>query len=126
MCTLLEGPEFICEESQDRDSGQVDNRQLIERWKQKQIEISRWKGRSSPTDYEPGHKVFIQDHLLKRWSIHGVISKKCVAEDGTSENLLVEKDVGKVVIRNARFLKHEWKNSRKHENWKMRVSANNE
>ena len=56
----------------------------------------------------------------------GIITEKRVAEDDTYKSFLVEKDDGKVVIRNARFLKHEWKNSRKHENWKICVSANNE
>ena len=40
----------------------VDHQQLIERRKQKQIEITRRKGRSSPTDYKPGDKVLIRDH----------------------------------------------------------------
>ena len=81
----------------------VDHQQFIERRKQKQIEVSRRKGRSSPTDFEPGDKVVIQDHLSKCWNMPGVITEKHVAEDGTSKSFLVEKSDGRVVIRNARF-----------------------
>ena len=101
----------------------MDHKLLIERRKQKQIKISRKKGRSSPTDYEPSDKVVIQDHLSKRWNIHMVITEKCVAEDGTSKTFLLEKNDGKVVIKNARFLKHAWKTPRKYVNWQIPLSA---
>ena len=68
----------------------VVHQQLIERRKQKHIEISRRKGRSSPSDYKPGEKVHIQDHVSKRWNIQGVISGKRMAEDGTSRSFTLE------------------------------------
>ena len=57
--------------------------------------------------------MVIQDHLSKRWNIPGVITEKRVAEDGTSKSFLVEKNDGKLVIRNVRFVKYVWEKQEK-------------
>ena len=101
----------------------VDHHKLIENRKNKQVEISQKKGRSAPNDFEPGNRVIIQWNLSKRWNIPGAISEKRISEDGSARSFLVEKEDGRTVIRNSRFIKRTWKNSRAHVSRTDPVSA---
>ena len=70
--------------------------------------IALKKGRSSPNDFEIGDRIVVQDVVNKRWSIKGTITQKRWSEDGSHRSFIVEKDDGTEIIRNAKFLKHEW------------------
>ena len=90
----------------------VDHSKLIEARKERQFELAVAKGRSSPHDYLPGDKVYVQDISSKRWKIPAVVKEGRVSEDGTVRSFLVEREDGVQLLRNARFLKHEWRNPR--------------
>ena len=47
----------------------IDHQELIENRKQKQVDISRKKGRSCTNHYEIGDRVLVQDHVSKHWNI---------------------------------------------------------
>ena len=67
--------------------------------------------------------MVIQDNVSKRWNIPGVTTERRIAEDGISRSFLFEKEDGRVVIRNSRFLKHSCKTPRKHMSWNVPGSA---
>ena len=50
----------------------------------------------------------MQDVLNKRWNIQGTIKEKRTSEDGSYRSFIVEKDDGTEILRNAKFLKHQW------------------
>ena len=87
----------------------VDNHRLITNRKDKQIKIAQKKGRSCPNDFEIGDCCVVQDALSKRWNIQGTIREKRTSGDGSFRSFIVEKDDGSEILRNAQFLKHEWK-----------------
>ena len=71
--------------------------------------IALKKGRSCPNDFEIGDRCVVQDNLSKRWNILATIKEKRASEDGTFRSFVVEKDDGSELLRNSRFLKHQWK-----------------
>ena len=90
----------------------VDHHKLIINRRDKQAEIALKKGRSCPNDFEIGDRCVVQDVLNKRWKIQGTIKEKRTSEDGSHRSFIVEKDDGTEILRNARFLKHQWRDPR--------------
>ena len=90
----------------------VDHHKLIINRRDKQAEIALKKGRSCPNDFDIGDRCVVQDVLNKRWNIKGTIKEKRTSEDGSHRSFIVEKDDGTEILRNARFLKHQWKDPR--------------
>ena len=86
----------------------VDHHKLITNRRDKQTEIALKKGRSCPNSFEIGDRCVVQDILSKRWNIQGTIRAKRASEDGTFRSFVVEKDDGSEILRNSKFLKHEW------------------
>ena len=87
----------------------VDHHKLIINRRDKQTQIALKKGRSTPNDYEVGDRCVVQDVISKRWNILGTIKEKRASEDGTFRSFIVEKDDGTEILRNSKFLKHQWK-----------------
>ena len=77
-------------------------------FKDKHVEIALKKGRSCPNSFEIGDRCVVQDILSKRWNIQGTIRAKRASEDGTYRSFVVERDDGSEILRNSKFLKHEW------------------
>ena len=73
------------------------------------MELAGKKGRTSSIQFEVGDRVVIQDNMSKRWTIKGQVSSKRVAEDGSNRSFMIMTDGGKEMLRNAKFMKHEWK-----------------
>ena len=90
----------------------VDHSKLIEARKEKQVELATSKGRSSPNDFQPGDRVYVQDIASKRWNIPGTVKEGRVSEDGSTRSFLIEREDGVELLRNSKYLKHEWKNPR--------------
>ena len=86
----------------------VDHHKLIINRRDKQTEIAQRKGRSAPNNFEIGDRCVVQDVVNKRWNIQGHIKEKRTSEDGSYRSFVVEKDDGTEILRNAKFLKHEW------------------
>ena len=96
--------------------------QLIEARKQKQVEMARSKGRSAPNDFVESDLVVIQDMMTKKWDISGTIKQARVAEYGSARSFIIEHDDGAELLRNSKYIKHQWKNPRvkkhiKHVSW---------
>ena len=68
----------------------INHKELIEKHHQKQLGISEMKGTSCTKQYKVGDRVITQDHLSKRWNIHGTVTVKRVAEDGTFRSFTVQ------------------------------------
>ena len=54
----------------------------------------------------------MQDISSKRWNIPAVVVEGRPSEDGTVRSFVVKREDGVQLLRNARFLKHKWKNPR--------------
>ena len=76
------------------------------------MELATSKGRSSPNDFQPGDRVFVQDIASKRWNIPATVKEGRISEDGSIRSFVVERENGVELLRNSRYLKHEWKNPR--------------
>ena len=93
----------------------VDHSRLIENRKARQISLAMRKGRSAPNDFRVGDKILIQDLMTKQWNIPGTITESRISEDDSVRSFIIEKSDGSSVLRNAKFLKHEWKSPRREE-----------
>ena len=90
----------------------VDHHKLITARKEKQMELASAKGRSCPSDFRPGDRILVQDMASKRWNIEATVKEGRASDDGSIRSFIVEREDGVQLLRNARFLKHEWKNPR--------------
>ena len=96
----------------------MDHHKLIINRRDKQTQIALKKGRSAPNDFEVGDRCVVQDVLSKRWNIQGTIKEQRTSEDGSHRSFIVEKDDGTEILRNAKFLKHQWREPRaQHITW---------
>ena len=93
----------------------MDHSRLIENRKARQISLAMRKGRSAPNDFRVGDKILIQDLMTKQWNIPGTITESRISEDDSVRSFIIEKSDGSSVLRNAKFLKHEWKSPRREE-----------
>ena len=59
-----------------------------------------------------GDRVYVQDIASKTWNIPATVKEGRVSEDGSTRSFLVEREDGVELLRNSRFLKHEWRNPR--------------
>ena len=59
-----------------------------------------------------GTEVLVQDMASKRWNIPATVKEGRVSEDGSIRSFIVERENGVELLRNSRYLKHEWKNPR--------------
>ena len=76
------------------------------------MELASAKGRSCPNDFRPGDRILVQDMASKRWNIEATVKEGRASDDGSIRSFIVERDDGVQLLRNSRFLKHEWKNPR--------------
>ena len=90
----------------------VEHHELIERRKARQISLATRKGRSAPNDFRVGDRVRVQDISTKQWNIPGLVTECRVSEDDSCRSFMIEKSDGSTVLRNAKFLKHEWRSPR--------------
>ena len=95
----------------------VDHSKLIEARKQKQVDMATSKGRSAPNDFREGDVVLVQDMLTKKWNISGTVKQARIAEDGSTRSFIIEREDGALMLRNCKYLKHSWKNPRRHVSW---------
>ena len=91
----------------------VEHHQLIERRKARQVSLAMRKGRSAPNDFRVGDRVLIQDISTKKWNIPGSVTECRVSEDNSSRSFMIEKLDGSTIMRNAKFMKHEWRSPRR-------------
>ena len=77
--------------------------------KQKQVGIARKKGRSCTNQCDIGNRVLVQDRVSMHWNIHGAVTGKREAGDGTFRSFTIQSDAGRELLHNSCFLKHEWK-----------------
>ena len=70
------------------------------------------KGRSAPNDFRVGDRVRVQDISTKQWNIPGLVTECRVSEDDSCRSFMIEKSDGSSILRNAKFLKHEWRSPR--------------
>ena len=77
------------------------------------------KGRSALNDFRERDLVFVQDLMTKKWNIPGTIKQARISEDDTARSFIIERDDGSSLLRNAKYIKHQWKSprTRKHVSW---------
>ena len=75
------------------------------------------KGRSAPNDFREGDVVVVQDMMTKKWDISGSVKQARIAEDGSTRSFIIEREDGALMLRNCKYLKHSWKNPRRHVSW---------
>ena len=68
---------------------EVEHRSLIKARHQKQEKIAKEKGRTSKDSFEKGDKVVLQDPKTKRWTVHGTVSLKRTADDGSHQSFKI-------------------------------------
>ena len=95
----------------------VDHSRLIERRKERQISLAIRKGRSAPNDFREGDQILVQDLLTKKWNIPGVIKQARISEDDSARSFVIERSDGSSILRNSKFIKHQWKSPRRHVSW---------
>ena len=84
----------------------VDHQQMIRKRQEAQLAISKKKGRVSIDQFEEGDRVVIQSPQNGKWLEKGVIEKKRVAADGSSQSFQIKMEDGSVKLRNKRFIRH--------------------
>ena len=84
------------------------------------------KGRSAPNDFREGDLVFAQDMMTKIRDISGNIKQARISEDGSARSFIIDRDDGASLLRNSKYIKHQWKNPRvrKHVSWADRSEDN--
>ena len=77
------------------------------------------KGRSAPNDFREGDQILVQDVLTKKWNIPGVVKQARISEDDSARSFIIERTDGSTILRNAKFMKHQWKSPRRggHVSW---------
>ena len=92
---------------------------LIERRKARQVSLAMRKGRSAPNDFREGDHILVQDVLTKKWNIPGVVKQARISEDDSARSFIIERTDGSTILRNAKFMKHQWKSPRRggHVSW---------
>ena len=95
----------------------MDHTKLIEARKAKQVEMALSKGRRAPNDFREVDLVVVQDLLSKKWNIPGVIKQARSSEDDTARSFIIERSDGSSLLRNSKYIKHQWKSPRKHVSW---------
>ena len=95
----------------------VDHSRLIERRKARQMSLAMRKGRSAPNDFREGDQIVVQDLLTKKWNIPGVIKQARISEDDSTRSFVIERSDGSSILRNSKFIKHQWKSPRRHVSW---------
>ena len=77
------------------------------------------KGRSAPNDFREGDHILVQDVLTKKWNIPGVVKQARISEDDSARSFIIQRTDGSTILRNAKFMKHQWKSPRRggHVSW---------
>ena len=59
----------------------------------------------------------VKNLLSKKWNIPGVIKQARISEDDSTRSFVIEHSDGSSILRNSKFIKHQWKTPRKHVSW---------
>ena len=97
----------------------MDHTNLIEARKAKQVEMALRKGRSAPNDFREGDLLVVQDLLCRKWNIPGTIKQARFSEDDddTARSFIIERSDGSSLLRNSKYIKHQWTSPRMHVSW---------
>ena len=92
----------------------IDHQEMVKKRYEHQLNLSKKKGRSSIDQFELGDRVVIQSPDSGKWEETGIIEKKRVADDNSTQSFEIQMDNGSVKLRNRRFLKHATKGPDRH------------